>query len=339
MAAIVTGIVFALALNCAGLEQSSLLPPESLELVLRGEEFLLNGRWDDAYRLYDELGDRSPGNPAVYLFRAAVLQAEMTDREENIHGRRFSASCDSTESAVRSHLRDCSAIDSALCYLFLGHQYAYRSLYEGRFGSKLAAFRNGRKARKAYAQGLRVDSTLYDLYLGLGLYHYWKSVRAGILKTAGIFKDERDRGLGEISLAADSACFSRTAARSALIWVMINEKRYDSAISICRAMLEQFSQSNTFYWPLAEALFRSEQYSAAIENYSIIFDRLVQSPGNYYNILECAYYLHRAYRELDREDKAAEVSDYVRSVNDLIPAEVRRAQKDKLAAFLGRRRY
>ena len=91
--------------------------------------------------------------------------------------------------------------------LYLGHQAAYRSLYEARFGSRFSALTYGLKAKGFYRDGLAADSALYDLYLGLGSYHYWKSAKAGILRTAGIFNDDKEKGISEIRKAIDSSLF------------------------------------------------------------------------------------------------------------------------------------
>ena len=153
--------------------QSTLLTPEKLEHIDNGLSAMLNGEWDRAYGIFDDMHRRDTTDPGGYLFRASVRQAEMIDREEDLYVADYFALLDSVIVHAEKLLISCTTRDSALCYLFIGHQYAYRSIWEARFGSKFAALGDGFKAKGWYRDGLEIDSTLYDLHLGLGTYHYW----------------------------------------------------------------------------------------------------------------------------------------------------------------------
>ena len=171
------------------------ITPENVEIISRGQAAMLNGNYGAAHEIISRLYPDDSSDPAGYIFRATVLQAEMIEAEENLSGDKLKLLCDSTKQSAEIKLNNCSASDSALCYLYIGHQYSYRALWEARFGSKFSALKNGYKARGQYQKGLEIDSTLYDLYLGLGSFHYWKSVKSGILGSLGIFKDERQKGI------------------------------------------------------------------------------------------------------------------------------------------------
>jgi tetratricopeptide (TPR) repeat protein len=320
--------------NIFSFSESELLSPGKNEVILEGQRAVLNGRWGEAYSLYQGLCITDSADPAGCLFRAAVLQAEMIDKEEDLHGSRLSLLCDSTKSLAEKRLKDCSRQDSALCYLYIGHQYANRSIYEARFGSRISMLRFGLKAKGQYQTGLRIDSTLYDLYLGLGVYHYWKSVKSGILKLAGVFKEERERGIAEIELAADSSLFSREASLSALIWIMIDRHDYDSAISLSRSMLERYPDGNSLLWPLAESYYRSERYAKAAEIYEILLKRLKKEPGNYYNIIESSHGLCLSYEKMGDNHKTGELISYLDSIYSEIPKRIKRKQRDKLGYLM-----
>lgn len=307
------------------------LSQEKIELIRLGQQAMLNSDWARAKNIYENLFADLSDNPAGCLFRAALLQAEMIDREEDLHGRRLKTLCDSTKVLSEKKLHDCSPRDSALCYLYIGHQYAYRSFWEARFGSKFSALNFGFRAKGQYRKGLKVDSTLYDLYLGLGSYHYWKSVKSGFLKWLRIFKDERELGIDEIKLAAEKSLFSQEAALSALIGIMINEKKYDSALSMAERMYQRFPDGISFFWPTASAYFESERYQKAFEYYDKILARLKSSPGNYYNIIEALYYLKKCAEKSDDTKIFTPYRLYLDSIYDKIPKKIRRKQKGKLS--------
>ncbi|MBN2227243.1 MAG: tetratricopeptide repeat protein [candidate division Zixibacteria bacterium] len=310
--------------------QSTLLPPEKLEHIDRGMDAMLNGQWERAYGIFEDLHRRDITDPGGYLFRASVWQAEMIDREEDLFGSDYFALLDSVVISAEKRLISCTTRDSALCYLFIGHQFAYRSIWEARFGSKFAALGDGFKAKGWYRDGLQIDSTLYDLYLGLGTYHYWKSVKSGILRTVGVFKNEKEQGIREIRLAVDSSLFSKDVAASELIWVMLNEEEYDQAIALCRDLLKRFPDGISFRWPLAEAHLKSERYHEAIDEFQAIFDNIRENPGNYFNVIEAAFWLYHALDKIGADARANSVLEYMHNIHDNIPKSIRRKQRDRL---------
>jgi predicted Zn-dependent protease len=317
-------------------ENSRLLTDDKLAVIAEGQKLMLGGQWKEAFDCLSRLHEKDSTDPGGYLFRAAVMQSEMTDREENLYGRAFLILCDSARESAERYLINCSAIDSAVCYLYLGHQYAYRSIREARFGSGLSAINYGFKARREYEKGLALDSAFYDLYLGLGTFHYWKSARAGILRIAGIFRDEREKGIDELKLAADSSLFSREAARSAMIWIELNEKQYDSAVAIANEMYTKYPNGLSFLWPLAEGYYRGENYRKAQDTYYELYEKLKKTPGNYYNLIESIYWLKKTDKKLDNNKTSPAAIEYLQRVFNDIPKETRRRQRGKLSYLLGR---
>ncbi len=315
---------------------SPLLTEEKIDIIVEGEKALLNADWPKAYGLLSNLRQRDSSDPTGYIFLAAAMQTEMIDREENFDKKGFEELLDKARELAEAVLTDCTKRDSAYCYLILGHYHAYQAVWETRFGSKFSAVTHGFKAKSKYQKGLEIDSTLYDLYLGMGSYHYWKTVKSGFLKWVGIFRDDREKGINEIKLTIDSADFSRETARSAMIWIYINEKQYDSAISLSREMFESYPNGNFFLWTMAQSYYEKKNYNNAVETYSILFDRLKIKPGNYFNIIESAYWLYKCYHELDRNEKAGDVLAYVSSIYREIPRATHKKQKTKLA-YLKRR--
>ncbi len=316
---------------------AALLNPEKVDLILQGEEALLNARWDEAYGWYDSLCTLDPADPTGYLFRAIVLQTEMTDREDTFKKKEFERLLDRTEELAQNYMKQgCSKWDSAVCMLNIGHQHAYRAVWEAHFGSGLSAITYGFKAKGAYQKGLEIDSTLYDLYLGMGSYHYWKSVKSGFLRYTGIFNDDREKGIAETHLAMDSSLISKNGAESALIYVMLNEEKYDSAIVMAKRMYERYPGGTFFLWLIAEANRKKEDHEETAKYYGMIFDRLQENPGNFYNIIEAVYYKYKACEKLGRKEEVKPEMEFLMNSYGEIPGEVMRKQRGKLS-FLKRR--
>jgi tetratricopeptide (TPR) repeat protein len=290
----------------------------------------MNGRWAEARTEYGKMTKMDSTDPGRYLLQAGALQAEMMDCERDLYRQSFLALLDSTKIFAERKLQYCGKQDSALCYLYLGHMQAYRSLYEARFGSNLSALDHGLKAKGEYHKGLEADSGLYDLYLGLGSYHYWKSIKARILTWTGIFRNDRERGIAEIYWAIDSSFFSRESARSALIWILINEERYDDAIALADSIYRRYPEGKTFLWPLGEAYYKKGQYNEAENIYIKLFDILKSEPDNYYNLIESGYWVIKATEKTKNKAFRREVIDHISNAYRDIPRDIKRAQKNKL---------
>lgn len=326
--------VFAVIFSIGRPVNAELLTPDKISLINAGQALILDGQRPEALELFTHYHYTYPEDPAGYLYRAAVLHADMTDAEADLYGHRFLALCDSTKLSAEKIMTSCRPSDSALCFLYLGHQYSYRCMYEARFGSLFSALSYGSKAKDRYISGLAADSTLYDLYLGLGSFYYWKSAKAGLLRTVGLFKNDMDEGMAYIKLAIDSARFSRDPARLTYIWILINEENYDSAMALSQELYKRYPNGNTFIWPEAMASVMAKKYDRAIELFYRLLNSLKGNPGNYYNVIEAVYYINTASEKIRKSDLAAEALDYLNAVYSQIPKDIRRQQKNKLTALL-----
>lgn len=306
--------------------------PDSVRvrMFLDIQRFLYNDQFAEADSACAALTGLYPGDPAGYMFEAAVMVGRMTDREEDLYHERFLPLLDSTQAMIDSALAGADVQRTSWLYLFRGHVEAYRSLYQSRFGSFISAVKSGMRAMDNYEKGLKADSLNYDLYLGAGSYHYWKSAKAGLLRFLMIFKNEKQQGIEELRLAADSSLVFRDAARSALIWVWLNEKQYDSVLAEGGAFAGKYPGGKAVLWPMAQAYFEKRQYRSAIELYEEIRRRTEEDPGNYFNMIECDYEIGRCYERLKLTDSARTVSKRVDEYEEKIPDKIKKRQRSKL---------
>lgn len=307
----IAGIAFCAAGIATGsgrAQVDSYLSDERRSVIMRAQEDLLNDRFDPALTLFDSLKHEHPSDPLGCLFEAATLLAMMTDAEHNSHPERFVRLIDSTHLLADRSLDSAAGRTAAWMHLLKGHAFAYRSLWESRFGSLATAIDQGFDAREAYLAGLAADSSLYDLYGGLGMFHYWKSSKAGVLRWLGIMKDESEQGIKELYLTIDSSLVSARAARQALIWIYLDRKEFDSVLAISHEMLGKYPDGKLFLWPIAEAFYRTRQYDSALVYYTLLRERLVADPGNCDNLIQVDCFRFRCLRKLERREEASQVA-------------------------------
>ena len=299
------------------------------ETLIHIQRLLLDDQFETADTVIAGYIKSQPTDPAGYLFRASLMLAQMSDQEEKLYPDEFKAAIDTVE-LFANRMDSNTARNRAWQHLWLGHAKSYGSVYEARFGSMTSAIGMGFDAKGEYHKGLRDDSTLTDLFFGLGSYHYWKSAKAGILRTIGIFRNDKKRGIDELWEASKISEISRDAARSALIWVYFDNDKYDSAVQMANEVMRQFPNGKSFLWPLAQGHFEKKRYIEAISAYEDIRERIWNFPGNYYNLIECDYQIVQAYDRLGNKADAKSLAQRVAGYYDEISKEVRRRQQGKL---------
>ncbi len=306
---------------------------QTIAILQEVQENLYNDNFSNALKLSDSLVNLYSDNPSGYLFGAITVLMSIFDSEDNTAADIFKHDIDTVLSLVTRTIDsclDCSPRVHAWMYLCSGHAKLYRSLWEARFGSKMKAITQARAAAGDYQRGLETDSSLYDLYFGLGLYHYWKSAKAGFLRWLHIIKNEKEQGIRELRLASEKSLISRHAARSALIWIWLDSKQYDSVIVLAQEMAETYPEGKSFLWPLAQAYFERGDYQQAAEVYERLWERFIKEPGNYYNLIECDYQLYQCYRKLADDTGAKKIATRVHRYGQQIPMETRKRQQKKL---------
>jgi Tfp pilus assembly protein PilF len=152
----------------------------------------------------------------------------------------------------------------------------------------LKSLLDGLKARGKFAKVLKLDSTLYDAYTGIGNYHYWSSVR--LRKYLPFLPDNKEKGLQELRLAADSSRFSAKPAEVTLAWALIHEKRLSEAAAIGRKLHARTSGGRASLWILGSVYWNMGNLSTTQEYYSKLRESLMRAGDqNYYNIIFCRY--------------------------------------------------
>ncbi len=319
-------------LALAGAVGAAQAQPDSAQIVriLALQDQLYRDRFVAAESLAADFTTAYPDHALGYLFKAITLVSAMYDAEESSRADHFHALLDSAQALAIDAVKTASGTERAWAFLVLGHVESYRAVWEVRFGSRLSAARKGRAGAAHYRRGLAADSTLGDLYFGLGLYHYWKSAKAGVLRWIGLVADDKERGYAQLQRAAAHSTISQQAAGSALIWVHFDRNEWDSAIILCNELLERYPENHSFLWPLAKAHAGAERFAEAAAIYARLRSHYADNPGNYHNLIECDYHLARCYDRLDRPEALARATDQAAGYLDHLSTDIRDRQSERI---------
>ncbi|MFZ1683305.1 MAG: hypothetical protein WAU88_04150 [Candidatus Zixiibacteriota bacterium] len=322
--------LLSLSFSAIGATHDAHFDSTQVSSLIAAQKLLFNDQFIAADSFLESYSRQYPDDPAGLLFRASGLLAQMIDREEPFCQSQFDSLLQRAKKLAEESVADPVPRRSAWMHLFLGHDAAYRSLFQSRFGSFTSAISNGYGAKGEYEKALAADSTLLDIYAGLGSFHYWKSAKAGFLRWFGIFKNDKNRGITELKRAADSSLLSREAARNSLIWVYFDSDKPDSAEILVREAMTRYPNSRSVLWPLAQSLYDRKKYAEAIGIYEEIRARISSDPGNYFNFVECDYYIALCNDRLDQESEAKEAALKLGDYYDAIPKDTRKRQQGKL---------
>jgi len=302
---------------------------ESLQRrCLAGIHATLNDRFAEAESLFTALTEEYPTSPLGPLFVAGAIHAHMIDCESPA---RYDEYVDWLRQAEdRGDALSRSGDAPAEAAFALGVASGYEAVYESRWGGWFAALKKGLKAKNRFSDALKHDSTLVDALVGIGNYNFWKAAHTDFINWLPLVPDRRAEGIAQLERVIAEGVLAGEAARSSLVWALIQDERYEEALAHADTLAGSFPESKVPLWMTACASFKLYRWDDAHDLYDEIERRItINGPGNYYNLVECAYYRAQCDYEAGRwRDAAAEchqVSGYP------LPDETRERQKKKLA--------
>ncbi len=259
--------------------------PKSINYII---EDIINAKYNDA----NEKIEKNIKNKAIYyLLKASVIQTKMMDYEDYSDEEIFISYLDSCEKYTQKYYKTNSPEYNYL----MGTIYGYIGSHYGKKKSFLKAFKYGRKGIYFLKECIKIDSSFYDAYLGIGIYNYWFSKKIGILKIFPGLEDNSREGIKEIKIAAQSGILTKYPAINMLAWVYINEDSLKKAKILIDSLINQFPESRTFYWTRIE-------YAKKIKN-SLLLEKTLRkllkliyaAPNNHINESICLYQLGDLY--------------------------------------------
>lgn len=229
-------------------------------LLLRGIELSYEESYAEAEAVFFELSDRDPDDPAPYFFLSSLYTAYMSDFETDSLEDKFIACVDTT---LETGARILEHGEDAWAYVWRGGVLIDRAYYRYENGDILGMLEDGTNAIRELNSALAVDSTVYDAYIGIGIYDYINYR----IRNAIPFMEGNGDWRKELEIASDSARFLRVAAKNTLALLLIEEGDWDRAIKITEELLREYPYSRTFTWTLAKALYGKRDWKNAEEVY------------------------------------------------------------------------
>lgn len=310
------------------------LPLQALNLdstyvaqLRRGIAFTMVEQFDSARSVFAAMVARDSLDHAGLLYLAGVDHAEMMDREDFAKKKQFEMLVDKAiDLADRAKS---NPDETAWAYLTIGNGHAYAASLEAKAGSWWTAMRRGIKAKGAYLDALKSDPHLYDAYLGLGTYHYWKSAKTEFINWLPFVGDRKDDGVEELQFAVDSSLFSSDLALNSLIWIHLERKDPQSALACAKTLHSRYPDSRLVNWGMAFANYSAGKYAAALKHFGEIISSIeTDSTQNYFNLIECRYHRGKIFQSVN--DTSAARTEFEQLLSYPVGEQVKKRQQAKI---------
>ena len=297
------------------------------QIVQSGIEHTIRERYTTADSIFAKLAKQYPQSPVGPLFRAAVLQTRMIDREDgHSAGELKQLLAEAIDKSQR--WRDVAPMDPEPVF-YQAVAYGYWAVHESHWGGWFGALKYGLKAANRFKEAIELDPTFWDAYVGLGNYLYWKSAKMAFINWLPLVPDDRQKGISYLHRAADKGVFSSQTARTSLMWAYLDFGMPSKTFEIAQQLHQEYPESKVFWWGIGLASFDSYRWQECIAAFDSLEARYdAEGPGNYFNPIMCAYYKAKA---------AHEAGDFTRCREEcrqafayLPPTETTRRLKGKL---------
>ncbi|MDZ7261804.1 MAG: hypothetical protein ONB05_06840 [candidate division KSB1 bacterium] len=279
-------------------------------LILQSIELTIEQKYDEAQAKAQEAINMDKDNPIGYLFQAASLQSMMMDYESLQWKEQFDSLLNMALDVARRWIKKDQ--DPAWGHFCSGSALCYKAFFLGREKEYFSALHHCLKGVAHLERALSLDSTLYDAYLGIGSYKYWRSRKTRILNWLPFIKDERLEGIDLVRRTVEKGMFSRYAAINGLAWMLMDAGRIQEAINIANLGHEKFPESRFFLWCLAQGYFKLKDYRKANHYYQQILSSLLKEPyNNHYNEIICRYKIAYGHFQLEQYAQAVAQCDTI----------------------------
>ncbi len=266
-------------------------------LILKGFDYTFFTQFDSALSIYQNLTEQYPEHPVGYFYQAATLQSRMMDRESDEHEAEFYKIIEKTLEVGEKYIKE--SVKDPWVLFYIGSAHSYKGLYQAQSGKLVKGFISAKKGLDYLEQSVKMDSTIYDAYLGLGNYKYWAGKYYKYLKWLPWIRDERDIGFKMVETVVEKSTFSYWVGINSLGWIEVDRGNLNEAAILFTKGLELYPESRFFLWGLGSSYLKGKSYIQAVIAYKKILDSLKGENQNGYNEAECRLKLAQCYYALE----------------------------------------
>jgi tetratricopeptide (TPR) repeat protein len=307
---------------------AQIYPDATVDSLLRsGIHCVVKQDYVSANQFFEQIDYDYPSLPLGKIYLAANKIAEAYDYAE-----------DFDEKYIRDNLEEAKNQAEELIekeetniwpHYFLALSEGYISYYEAINDSWFPALTTGVSSISEFEDILKSDEKFFEAYIAIGTFEYWKSRKLEFVSWLPFSSDTKNLGIDFLITAIDSASYNSHLAINSLIWIYIDQKRYEDAIKIAQRALKEFPDSRSFKWGMARA-YEDTNPAKAISVYLEILKSYPKlKDGNYKNEITLKHLIAQQYAKLGDNENALKYCDEILSIKN-IPEQTMDEMSDRL---------
>jgi len=281
------------------------IDPAIDEGVRKGLRLVYQDRYEESLAVFDSIKKNLPDHPAPYFYKAAVYQSWMATY-------RFNTFIDSVNTNVEKAIelgeeRLSQYPNDPWINFYMGGAYGYRAFAKMRGYNWIGAYLDGMKGLDNLKISLEKNPDLYDIYLGLGSYHYWRTARSSFIRIIAFWmSDKRDLGLEQYQFTIDHGRYSQVEASLTLLTVYYDYQKYDEMLQLLKDVENNNSISTIATKYLrGRLMIEKKEWKKVLEVFSEIYTTIkdYKYPSLGYQV-ECQYWMALSYQHLGKDREA-----------------------------------
>jgi len=294
-------IIFAILVNSEVFAQ--IYPDTIVDSLLRiGIRYVVKQDYDSANKIFNQLNAEYPSLPLGKIYLAASKIAEAYDYAQDFDETYIR---ENLESAKNQSEKLIESDESSIWYrYFFALTEGYTSYFEAINGSWVSALTTGINSITEFEEILALEENFYEAYIAIGTFEYWKSRKLEFVSWLPFSTDTKNIGIDLLIIAIDSSSYNSHLAVNSLIWIYIDQKKFEDAIKVAKNALKEFPESRTFKWGMARAYEESDPLES-IKLYKEILNSYPEiKTGNYKNEITLKHIIAQQYAGIGDKEEA-----------------------------------
>lgn len=291
-------------------------PDERVDYLIRtGISFIINQDYDGAEVVFISLDKEYPRLPLGKIYLAANKIAEAFDYAEDFDEAFILNNLDAAKEQAEELFMK---YEENIWYrYFIALAEGYTSYFNGINGNWLSAISTGINSISQFEKILESNDKFYEAYIAIGTFEYWKSSKMEFIDWLSFASNTKNIGIDRLVVAIDSSSYNSHLAINSLIWIYIDQQRYEDAKKVAEKALREFPKSRTFKWGLARA-YEEINPSKAIELYLDILNSYPEfKKENHKNEITLKHLIAQQYAKLGNKEEAIKYCDEILSVKNI----------------------
>jgi hypothetical protein len=299
-------------------------------LILEGIDLTCQENYGGADSVFQYVTREFPDHAAGYVYQAGVVLARAIDNEMEVDLVKFDSLIDLGKKKANVMIE--SGSDRTWGNFFMGAAHGSDSYARVYRGDWFGGARKGFSSVSSFKDAVKLDSTLYDAYAGIGAFYYWRSRKTEFFNWIPFVGDDRSEAFILLTKSMEKGTYNRFAALSMLVAIYTDAGMFENAVTCCREGLKHYPRNRAFLWGLATALHKAEKWSDAAVAYQQLLDAIMESQDhNHYSEIVCRLNLAKVKTEMhDSSGVLNLLKDVTRFQESDFPKHLQRRAKDKL---------